>query len=110
VVVATHSEGAALAANILGRRPTLVDHALLVSSIYDVEKWRQYMFEHTGVPMIQGKIDTLSPISQITGSSDQVEITLMLSTEDEIALPSFSALSLCPLRVEAVEKVQIDPS
>ena len=92
MVVATHSGGAALAANILGRRPALVDHALLVSSIYDVEKWRQYMFEQTGEPMFQGKIDTLSPISQITGTSDQVEITLMVGTEDEIAPPSFSDL------------------
>ena len=50
------------------------------------------MFEQTGEPMFQGKIDTLSPISQITGTSDQVEITLMVGTEDEIAPPSFSDL------------------
>lgn len=90
VVVAAHSGGAALAANILGRHPALIDHALLVSSVYDVEKWRQYMFEQTGEPMFQGKIDTLSPIEQITGMLDQVEVTLMVGTEDEIAPISFS--------------------
>ncbi|MFP6743673.1 MAG: hypothetical protein VCB77_00615 [Alphaproteobacteria bacterium] len=63
------------------------------------------MFEQTGEPMFQGKIDILSPISQITGMSDQVAITLMVGTEDEIAPPSLSDLSLCLLRVEAVEKV-----
>lgn len=90
VVVAAHSGGVALAANILGRYPALIDDALLVSGVYDVEKWRQYMFEQTGEPKFQGKIDTLSPIGQITGMSDQVEVTLMVGTEDEIAPPSFS--------------------
>jgi len=90
VMVAAHSGGAALAANVLGRHPALIDYALLVSSVYDVEKWRQYMFEQTCEPIFQGKIDTLSPIEQITGMSDQVEVTLMVGSEDEVAPPSFS--------------------
>ena len=90
VVVAAHSGGAALAANVLGRHPALIDQALLVSSAYDVEKWRQYMFEQTGESVFQGKIETLSPIEQITGMSDQVEVTLMVGSEDEVAPPSFS--------------------
>ncbi len=90
VVVAAHSGGAALAANVLGRHPALIDQALLVSSVYDVEKWRQYMFEQTGESVFQGKIETLSPIEQITGMSDQVEVTLMVGSEDEVAPPSFS--------------------
>ena len=90
VVVAAHSGGATLAANVLGRHPALIDQALLVSSVYDVEKWRQYMFEQTGEPVFQGKIETLSPIEQITGMSDQVEVTLLVGSEDEVARPSFS--------------------
>ncbi len=90
VMVAAHSGGAALAANVLGRHPALIDYALLVSSVYDVGKWRQYMFEQTCEPIFQGKIDTLSPIEQITGMSDQVEVTLMVGSEDEVAPPSFS--------------------
>ena len=90
VVVAAHSGGAALAANVLGRHPALIDQALLISSVYDAEKWRQYMFEQTGEPAFQGKIETLSPIEQITGMSDQVEVTLMVGSEDEVAPPSFS--------------------
>jgi pimeloyl-ACP methyl ester carboxylesterase len=90
VVVAAHSGGATLAANVLGRHPALIDQALLVSSVYDVEKWRQYMFEQTGESVFQGKIETLSPIEQITGMSDQVEVTLMVGSEDEVAPPSFS--------------------
>jgi len=90
VVVAAHSGGATLAANVLGRHPALIDKALLVSSVYDVKKWRQHMFEQTSAPVFQGKIETLSPIEQVTGMSDQVEVTLMVGSQDEIAPPGFS--------------------
>ncbi len=90
VVVAAHSGGATLAANVLGRHPALIDQALLVSSVYDVEKWRQYMFQLSGKPVFQGKIETLSPIEQITGMSDQVEVTLMVDSQDEVAPSGFS--------------------
>jgi pimeloyl-ACP methyl ester carboxylesterase len=90
VVVAAHSGGASLAANVLGRHPALVDQALLVSSVYDVEKWRQYMFQRTGQRVFEGKIETLSPIKQVIGVSDQVEVTLVSGNEDEIAPPAFS--------------------
>ena len=90
VVVAAHSGGAALAANILNRHPSLIDHALLVSSIYDVERWRKHMFERTGESIFHGDIESLSPIEQITEMSNQVEVILMVGTEDEIAPTSFS--------------------
>ena len=90
VIVAAHSGGATLGANVLGRHPTLIDHALLVSSVYDVEKWRQYMFEKTGEHLFRGKIETLSPIELIAGMSDQVEVTVIVGSRDEIAPPEFS--------------------
>jgi pimeloyl-ACP methyl ester carboxylesterase len=90
VVVAAHSGGGTLAANILGRHPTLIDQALLVSSVFDVEKWRQYMFEQTGEPAFQGEIETLSPIDQIAEMLDRVEVTLMVGSQDEIAPLCFS--------------------
>ena len=90
VVVAAHSGGGALAANILGRHPALIDQALLVSSVYDVEKWRRYMFEQTGEPIFEGKIETLSPIDLISGVSDQVQATLLVGSQDEIVPPRFS--------------------
>ena len=48
------------------------------------------MFERTGEAIFHGNIDSLSPIEQITGMSDQVEVTLMVGSEDEVAPPSFS--------------------
>jgi len=90
VVLAAHSGGATLTANVLCRYPEIIDRALLVSSVYDVEMWRQHMFEKTGAPVFQGEINALSPIEQITGMSNQVEVTLMVGSQDEIAPPSFS--------------------
>jgi len=90
VVVAAHSGGAALSANALGRHPALINQALLISSVYDVAKWRQYMFEQTREPVFQGKIETLSPIELVTGMSDQVEVTVIVGSQDEIAPPQFS--------------------
>lgn len=90
VVVAAHSGGGTLAANMLGRHPTLIDQALLVSSIFDVEKWRRYMFEQTGEPIFHGEIETLSPIDLIPEMSDRVEVTLMVGSQDDIAPFCFS--------------------
>jgi pimeloyl-ACP methyl ester carboxylesterase len=90
VVVAAHSGGGTLAANMLGRHPTLIDQALLVSSVFDVEKWRRHMFEQTGEPAFQGEIETLSPIDQVAEISDRVEVTLMVGSQDEIAPLCFS--------------------
>ncbi len=90
VVVAAHSGGGTLAANVFCRHRALIDKALLVSSIYDVAKWRQHMFEQTGEPVFQGDIETLSPIEQVTEMSNQVEVTLMVGSQDEKAPPDFS--------------------
>ena len=90
VVVAGHSGGAALAANILGRHPERIDAALLVSSPCDVDKWRQHMFHRTGQSVFQGTIDTLSPIEQITGMSDQVHVTMMIGSQDTVTPPGLS--------------------
>ncbi|MEW6737937.1 MAG: prolyl oligopeptidase family serine peptidase [Acidobacteriota bacterium] len=90
VVVAGHSGGAAITANILGRYPELIDAALLVSCPCDVEKWRQSMFQLTNQPVFQGKIDTLSPIEQIKGISDQVNIIMMVGSQDKVTPPSLS--------------------
>jgi len=90
VVVAGHSGGAAIAANILARHPTLVDAALLVSCPCDVEKWREHMFQLTQYSGFRGRVETLSPIDLINGMSNQVAVTMMVGSEDPIAPPSLS--------------------
>jgi len=86
VVVAGHSGGAAIAANILGRRPKLIDAALLVSCpCGDVNRWRADMLQHTGFSVFKGNIQSLSPIDQIDGINPHVPIVMMTGTDDHVA-------------------------
>jgi pimeloyl-ACP methyl ester carboxylesterase len=90
VVVAGHSGGAAITANLLGRHPELIDAALLVSCPCDVVKWRQSMLKLTGQPVFQGSLDTLSAIDQVQGMSDRVEVTMVVGSQDKVAPPVLS--------------------
>jgi pimeloyl-ACP methyl ester carboxylesterase len=90
VVVAGHSGGASLAANILGRHPEAIDAALLVSCPCDVGQWRQHMFQLTSQAVFQGEIDTLSPVEQIAEMSDQVHVTMMVGSQDTVTPPGLS--------------------
>ena len=86
VIVAGHSGGAAIAANILGRRPKLIDAALLVSCpCGDVNRWRAGMLQLTGFSVFKGDIQSLSPIDQIKGIDPHVPIVMMTGTADHVA-------------------------
>jgi dienelactone hydrolase len=89
VVVAGHSGGAAITANILGRHPALIDAALLVSCPCDVERWRQHMAAfYEGKPaaaLFRDKIETLSPIDLVKGISPRAEITMIVGSQDDVA-------------------------
>ena len=41
-------------------------------------------------PIFQGKIDTLSPVEQIKGMSDQANVTMMVGSQDKVAPPGLS--------------------
>jgi pimeloyl-ACP methyl ester carboxylesterase len=88
VVLAGHSGGAAITANILGRHPDLAQAALLVSCPCDVVAWRQHMLEQTKYEGFRGSIETLSPIDQIDGMSNDVRVTMVVGARDNVAPPS----------------------
>lgn len=90
VVVAGHSGGAAITANILGRQPGLIDAALLVSCPCDVKRWRVRMHKLTGNEIFEGEIKTLSAIQQVANISDQAKIVMIVGSEDEVAPPYLS--------------------
>lgn len=86
VVVAGHSGGAAITANILGRRPRLINAALLVSCpCGNVNRWRAGMLQLTGFAVFNGDIRSLSPIDQIKGIDPHVHIVMMTGTDDHVA-------------------------
>lgn len=90
VVVAGHSGGAAITANILGRQPGLIDAALLVSCPCDVKRWRASMHKLTRNELFEGEIKTLSATQQVANISDQAKIVMIVGSEDEIAPPYLS--------------------
>ncbi|HTE45317.1 MAG TPA: alpha/beta fold hydrolase [Gemmatimonadaceae bacterium] len=90
VVVAGHSGGAAITANILGTHPAVIDAALLVSCPCDVEKWRQHMYALNRANVFQGRIATLSPIEVIGGISARATIAMIVGAKDDVAPPDIS--------------------
>jgi alpha-beta hydrolase superfamily lysophospholipase len=90
VVLAGHSGGAVIAANILGRHPDIADSALLVSCACDVVAWRESFFRLTGFPSMLSKIETLSPIDLIKGIAEKMSITLVVGQQDKVTPPKLS--------------------
>lgn len=89
-VVAGHSGGAALTANILGRHPKVIDSALLVSCPSDVNEWRAHMYDFTGEEAFAGKLDSLSPYDQMADIPENTSITLIVGNLDKITPPRLS--------------------
>jgi len=90
VVVVGHSGGAAIAANILGRHPSLAQAALLVSCPCDVQRWREHMFRKTGFAGFRGEIETLSPLKQLAGVFPGVTIRMVVGEKDDVTPPALS--------------------
>ncbi|RYH26668.1 MAG: hypothetical protein EON54_23900 [Alcaligenaceae bacterium] len=87
VVVAAHSGGATLAANILNHYPDVIDAAVLVACSCDVSKWRAHMFVTTRHPLFRGTVETLSPIQSVERSSPKAEIVMFVGEKDNVTPP-----------------------
>lgn len=90
IVVAGHSGGAAIAANILGRHPERIDAALLVSCPCDTHQWRRHMLDRTGDSGFRGKIDTLSPVEHVEKLSDHANVIMVAGVLDPVSPLSLS--------------------
>jgi pimeloyl-ACP methyl ester carboxylesterase len=90
VVLAGHSGGAAVSANILARHPEVADAALLVSCPCNVPLWRKHMLEKTRNAVFEGMIDTLSPIDLVAGLSDKTQVIMLVGSDDDVAPPHIS--------------------
>ncbi|MCG8684668.1 MAG: hypothetical protein MI892_07330 [Desulfobacterales bacterium] len=90
VVLAGHSGGAAITANIISLFPLLVDHAFLVSCPCDVNAWRENMLTLTDKSIFSGNINALSPIDLIGRVSGKTTISLLAGKNDRVAPPVLS--------------------
>jgi len=96
VIMAGHSGGAAISADIMGRRPGTADAALIVSCPCDVTKWRQHMRTMQGSTRpTQGSIwdtpvNAVSPVDVVNGVDVSARLSVMVGDHDDVAPPDLS--------------------
>jgi predicted esterase len=90
VILAGHSGGAAITANLISLFPLLIDHAFIVSCPCDVNAWREDMFSLTNKSIFKGKIETLSPIDLVEHLNKNSIISLFVGKDDKVARPILS--------------------
>lgn len=89
-VLVGHSGGAAITADLLGRWPTEVNAALLVSCPCDLTKWRKHMYEMQKTPIWLIPVQSLSPIELVNKVSPSVHVRMLVGSEDPVAPPALT--------------------
>jgi pimeloyl-ACP methyl ester carboxylesterase len=90
-VLMGHSGGAAITADLLGRVPSAVDGALLVSCPCDLGAWRQFMMKkQNNNPIWTMPIHALSPQDLAGEVSPATYVAVLVGAEDDVAPPSMS--------------------
>ncbi|MBO2010363.1 alpha/beta hydrolase family protein [Hymenobacter negativus] len=91
VVVAGHSGGAAITADLLGRHPGAADAALLASCPCNVAAWRIHMKRHTGGGAIWDQpVASVSPEQVVARIPARTRVALLVGTADSIAPPALT--------------------
>ncbi len=90
VILAGHSGGAAITANLISFFPLLIDHAFIVSCPCDVNAWRKNMYLLTKKSIFKGNIKPLSPIDLIKNLSKEIIISIFVGKDDKVAIPILS--------------------
>lgn len=84
VVLAGHSGGAALSANILGRHPDLINKALLVSLPSDLDAWRKHMHAKTQAEVFNRPVQSLSALMLLPKVKPTTTIHLIVGEQDDV--------------------------
>lgn len=87
VVLVGHSGGGAIAANVLGRHPDVVDAALLVACGCDPEAWRGRMRAQQPGSVWDEPIRSLMPLSLVGGIARDARVRLLAGANDDVILP-----------------------
>jgi len=90
IILAGHSGGAAITANLVSLFPLLIDHAFIVSCPCDVDAWRDGMFSLTNKSIFKRNIKTLSPIELISRLGKKTVISIFVGKDDKVARPILS--------------------
>jgi pimeloyl-ACP methyl ester carboxylesterase len=85
VVLAGHSGGAAITADLLGRYPGLADAALLAACPCSVTTWRAHMKRRVGGTIWDQPVASVSPEQVVAHIPVTTRVTLLVGTADSIA-------------------------
>lgn len=102
-VLVGHSGGAAITGDILGRWPSNVNAALMVSCPCELEEWRKHMLELQGGDIWKKPVDSLSPFELADRVRPSVRVSLIVGEDDPIAPPEFTRKYADALRHHGVE-------
>jgi pimeloyl-ACP methyl ester carboxylesterase len=84
-VLAGHSGGAAITGDVLGRWPSEVDAAFMVSCPCDLVAWRKHMLQMQNDPIWSAPVKSLSPIDLASKVQRSVRVRLLVGSEDPVA-------------------------
>lgn len=84
IILAGHSGGSAITANLIALYPDLVDHAVIVSCPCNVEKWREDMYALTEEPIFTKRIETLSPVELVDSVPEKIKVSMFIGSRDPV--------------------------
>jgi len=90
VIVAGHSGGGAITANMIAMYPALINTAFIVSCPCNINDWRKDMYKLTDIPVFNGDLDVVSPVDIADYISEETDIVLISGRDDKQALPYLS--------------------
>ena len=98
-----HSGGAAIAADIIGRHPSLATGgAILVSCPCDVPAWRRHMDSVQHDPIWRTPVESLSPMDLAARVDTHTVVRVIVGTADDVAPPPLSRAYVQRLRSRGV--------
>lgn len=102
VVVAGHSGGAALTANLLGRAPGLIDAAVLAACPCDVAQFRKHMKRRVGGAIWDAPHRSVSPEQVLDRLRPTTRVALLVGAADSVTPPALSRAYYQQLRQRGI--------
>ncbi|MCX8477941.1 MAG: alpha/beta fold hydrolase [Sphingomonas sp.] len=90
LVLIGHSGGAAMAADLAGTRPELVDGLLLAACPCSLPEWRQHMKARLPAAPFDQPVHSLDPLQTVGGAQLDLRAALVVGADDPITPPRFS--------------------
>ena len=90
LILAGHSGGATLTADIAALHPGLVQQAILVSCPCDVPAFRHHMWQFQHAPLWLFPTHSISPLDALVHADKNLAITAISGADDPLALPPYA--------------------